>query len=507
MAAKTQNHHSPFSRISRFIRSGPSSPLAREPDSHPPPAQEDWYIPYNGPYEPPRDTMVERDSWGNLVSGWLAQDPLARAEDRYARMNRDRAKSDAAALTSSGPAASTSRSRAYSTTRSIPRPNVNSIIHLDQAGGVGEAPIPMREPQEAQPKHETTRHSLASILTLGTRRGLSVRHSASAGQLSRKTSGSTDHQHAPPQTENAPFPRRHPYAFPFSTAATTSTPPRLRTPPPASSPLSPVRRSPSKRRATPQPSRTHPPPAFLQPTPRTRLGIRASISTPNLRHPPSHSQLRAGAGSAAPPPTSVPKGKQRWLSPETWCDALILPRPRFAIRVDPGGASSGRIVSPPGSPVLPNTITYYQSRAVREPTTGSSNAPDTGMTADSHEPLLTAQESRARISPPPAQPIAGPSRVTVEQQEREAAEVGGRSSGDRHGRGISTAPTSFKPPRPKSFALDDLALPSPVPSLSKYVVLSSLALIPPSSHHSCRAGARVGVHSISPVIRGLSAKA
>ena len=451
--------------------------------------------------------MVERDSWGNLVSGWLAQDPLARAEDRYARMNRDRAKSDAAALTSSGPAPSTSRSRAYSTTRSIPRPNVNSIIHLDQAGGVGEAPVPMREPQEAQPKHETTRHSLASILTLGTRRGLSVRHSASAGQLSRKTSGSTDHQHAPPQTENAPFPRRHPYAFPFSTAATTSTPPRLRTPPPASSPLSPVRCSPSKRRATPQPSRTHPPPAFLQPTPRTRLGIRASISTPNLRHPPSHSQLRAGAGSAAPPPTSVPKGKQRWLSPETWCDALILPRPRFAIRVDPGGASSGRIVSPPGSPVLPNTITYYQSRAVREPTTGSSNAPDTGMTADSHEPLLTAQESRARISPPPAQPIAGPSRVTVEQQEREAAEVGGRSSGDRHGRGISTAPTSFKPPRPKSFALDDLALPSPIPSLTKYVVLSSFALIPPSSHHSCRAGARVGVHSISPVIRGLSANA
>lgn len=29
---------------------GPSSPLTREPEEQ----EEDWYIPYNGPYEPPK---------------------------------------------------------------------------------------------------------------------------------------------------------------------------------------------------------------------------------------------------------------------------------------------------------------------------------------------------------------------------------------------------------------------------------------------------------------------
>ncbi|KZT66249.1 hypothetical protein DAEQUDRAFT_813694 [Daedalea quercina L-15889] len=461
MAAKTQNH-SPFSRISRLIRSGPSSPLARDPHVEvEPPTREDWYVPYNGPYEPPhgmRESVVERDSWGNLVSGWLEGDPQAMAEnDRYARTSRDRAKSDAAALTvPPGNTTSSTRNQTFSTTRGAPRTNVNSIIHLDQAGGVGEAPVPMREPLETRPKPETSRHSLASILTLGTRRGLSVRHSASVGLLSGQASGNAD-QHPPPPTENASgtlFLRRHPYAFPYSSTAATSSPPRTRSPSTSHARQSPL----SKIRVPPRPSRTVPPPAYLQPTPRSR--IRGSISTPNLRNPQTASQARS-----PPPPPPLPKGKQRWLSPETWCDALILPRPRFAIRVDPGGGS-GRIVSPPGSPVLPNTITYYQSRAVKEPTTGSSNAPDTGMTADSHEPLLTEQRTRSPRSRPPAPPIAGPSRVTVEEQ-RDA----GRSSGDRHDADISKPPTSFKPPRPKSFALDDLALPSPVPSLTKYVAV------------------------------------
>ncbi|KAH9924070.1 uncharacterized protein B0H18DRAFT_1095185 [Fomitopsis serialis] len=359
MAAKTQNH-SPFSRISRLIRSGPSSPLAREPDVEPP-TQEDWYIPYNGPYEPPRgmpESVVERDSWGNL-------DPQAtKREDRYARTSRDRAKSDAATLASSS--APTPRHRSFST-RNTPRPSVNSIIH---AGGVGEAPVPVREPQEAQPKPETTRHSLASILSLGTRRGLTIRHSSSAGQLTRQAGPAA--------------------ALAYAPAATT---------------------------------------AFLQPTPRNRLTIRGSISTPNLRNPQTTSQPRSPA-----PPT--PKGKQRWLSPETWCDALILPRPRFAIRVDPGGGS-GRIVSPPDSPVQPNTITYYQSRAEKEPTTGSSHGLDR---ADSHEPLLAAQNTRPRAST--VEPIAGPSRVTVEEQRQAVG---------------------FQAAKTESFALDDLALPSPAP--------------------------------------------
>ena len=68
MATQTQSS-SPFSRLSRLafpFKSNPSSPLTPDPEG------EDWYIPYNGPYEPPKEER-STDSWGHLVSGWLME--------------------------------------------------------------------------------------------------------------------------------------------------------------------------------------------------------------------------------------------------------------------------------------------------------------------------------------------------------------------------------------------------------------------------------------------------
>jgi len=61
-----------------------------------------------------------------------------------------------------------------------------------------------------------------------------------------------------------------------------------------------------------------------------------------------------------------PKPKDRWLSAETWCDALLFPRPKLKLKQGKnatifsqgdesfigGPAPSGRIISPPPSPVV-----------------------------------------------------------------------------------------------------------------------------------------------------------
>lgn len=119
------------------------------------------------------------------------------------------------------------------------------------------------------------------------------------------------------------------------------------------------------------------------------------------------------------------KGRDRWLSPETWCDALFLPRPRFKVKEDGSINYGKRVVSPPGSPVVTSfTQADMMSRVV------------------AHSRSMV--DLQARQDPGPSTYIP---------------------------RDLPPS-TSGRPPRPKSFALDDLALPSPVPSLSRYASLT-----------------------------------
>lgn len=465
MASKTQTP-SPFARISRFLKAGPSSLPAREHE-HEKPGDEDWYIPYNGPYEQPpsvRDS-TDGDSWGPLVSGWLREDGRE-TEEQQGRATRNRAVSSASALTHSSANVDPTR-RSFSTTHHGPRPAGQSLGHLDQTGGVGASPMPLRESQE-QTRPEQNRHSLANIFAFGqgTRRALTIRHSASTGQLSQEASssaavavrrGSPVSVHLP--QEQTLYVRRHPYAFPFSAPATSV--PRVSSPPAAQQ----VRKQPPNfsvtvldppRRKSPMPQT----PAYLKSAPSSGRGLKASISTPNLRQP-----APAPPPRSAPVPLTLPKGKQRWLSPETWCDALILPRPRFAIRVDPGGGS-GRIVSPPGSPIWPPVASPFgQPR----PATVMDSQTD-----DEQTRRRGLYESRPSVQQVPAQaasPVAGPSRLGGNEQDWAPGRTGGKGDGtDRHSDAVVETQPTIKAPRPKSFAWDDLALPSPVPSLSKYVI-------------------------------------
>ncbi|KAI0753998.1 hypothetical protein C8Q80DRAFT_1136045 [Daedaleopsis nitida] len=170
------------------------------------------------------------------------------------------------------------------------------------------------------------------------------------------------------------------------------------------------------------------------------------MSTPNLR-------AAAGSGSM------LPKGKQRWLSAETWCDALFLPRPRFALRVD-GEGSSGRIVSPPGSPIWPSEMEQangVQARTLKKSVSAIQLSPRSAPPSPPRPPPPMKEApprpqpgpSRPPPPPPPPPPPTEPADTTTQLQPN------------------GVHPQFLKPHRPKSWALDDLALPSPVPSLAK----------------------------------------
>ncbi|CDO68441.1 hypothetical protein BN946_scf184704.g4 [Trametes cinnabarina] len=284
-----QSHSSPFSRLSRLalpFRSNPSSPRAGASQT------EDWYIPYNGPVEPPPSARDDRntDSWGHLVSGWLMENEGGRTE----RSARPRAASNASRMTAGGedgPRRKDSRPQA-------------SFVNLDQAGGVGDTPVPAR-PRRSQEAPLHHRASLASILSFGNKKAHRLQHSSSAGDLNN--SDSVPVPPLPRDSQPSAFPRRHPYAY------ATPVPP----PPPVSSPVVTV--APQKPFTAPRfsvrlldPLSEKPTaPAYLLPERRpSRLSLKASMSTPNLRQ----------ATGTVP---VLPKGKQRWLSAETWCDALI----------------------------------------------------------------------------------------------------------------------------------------------------------------------------------------
>ncbi|KAI0765941.1 hypothetical protein BD413DRAFT_481709 [Trametes elegans] len=402
---------SPFSRLSRLafpFKSNPSSPLSAEPQS------EDWYIPYRGPIEPPKNDR-NTDSWGHLVSGWIM-------ENQDGRPERPRALSNASRKTADEHKRKSSRIQP-------------SYVNLDQAGGVGDTPVPAR-PRRSQEVPQHHRASLASLLSFGSKKAHKLQHSSSAGELRKEPVPPVPQDPAYASGSQQTFPR-HPYAY--ATPAPSA--------PPVSSPV--VTTAPQKSYSASRfsvrlldPLAERPTaPAYLLPSRRpSRLSIKASMSTPNLRQ---------ATGTAA----VLPKGKQRWLSAETWCDALILPRPRFAMRVIDGeeGAGSGRIVSPPESPLWPPGVEPPLDAAGAKTLKKAQSAIQLSSRPPAPSPPRPppVREVPVRVEPVREQPEPGPSRVTVMEAER-----GG-------------GPSTHLAPRPKSFALDDLALPSPVPSLSK----------------------------------------
>ena len=415
MATKSRN--SPLTRLSRIglaLGIGPTQVTGNNNLQ----GEDDSYIPYNGPYEPPtrgqeirgywdsgaQDTPTDARSFSQLLLG---------GGKAHGSISNSRRYSDASRLTLSNvmtePRQRFSRVRQNSTP-----PPTTSYVSLDQGGGVGDTPVPIHrstlshsrsssnvsfQPFRLRPRtyalfqrrNSVFRASMTdlrkSFSKSGSRHG--VTRSSGSSSDNHPTTSSYVYAQAPRRSRSngAAVSQRHPY-----TAASS----HLGKVPTETNPWSQ-----ENDRVRPRPKKI---PAHLKPSSRASL-LKASSSTPDL-----HSTSQ---------PAMYVKTKTHWLSAETWCDAFMFPRPRFLLRhldEDPT-ISRHRLVSSAES------VVYQQVEAPPEPKLLKKS--------------LSVSELRT-----PRFPGVIPSRADK-----------------------SVAPQSSSALRPRSFALDDLALPSPIPSL------------------------------------------
>ncbi|KAF8268111.1 hypothetical protein EI94DRAFT_1800872 [Lactarius quietus] len=511
MATRTQTTPSVFPRI-RFGFGHKSSRMRLPPDPPQNPDDGDWYLPYNGPYELPPAVPREqnRDSWGQVIDTVLGDLGAATSHtDRTDKRSSGNVEGGRVAFPLPGSGAysshpyrtstatdTTTISRARGVGQTSTITSSTAFAHIDNTGGVGESPAPMGRSSlhtASQPGGGANRLSLANLLSFGA----STRKSRSDSVHSSHRPSTKRSRNPDPLQSNRPTgldvrlpPCSHSLAHP---GPSTDRPPRRRSntligtsmaPAPTQSssrkqsttsqhrdsPLSahpyayayPSSHSGAPRRApivSPPLTQSHsldkgkgvdrsyqypqPPstdtlnvaevPPHLRPTARTSL--LKTISAPNLRNLSRGLSLRKAAPS---------RGKSRWLSPETWCDALLFPRPRFLEHIDgessqPVGQRNVSIPAPKAHDTVART-TREQMPLGRSLLRGSRSA------VNLHMPNLDSSRG-----PPRAEPMLMP----IPRPPHE---------GDRSWSAFS---------RPRSFAQDDLAIPSPVPSLVRVLEMGA----------------------------------
>jgi serine/arginine repetitive matrix protein 2 len=556
-----------FPRFKRFgLKSPPKPPQQAQ-------AEDEWYIPYNGPYEIPKELpKPPRDSWGEII-----EDTFTAHRDLFepasGMKTRSRAFSHASHQTGSSGAVDPNRKSMAASLRLPPSPPPRlpaPSFTTTRAGGVGESPMP-RTRSPTSPI-STTRMAFATMFGLGSQQGSdgsttmtkrpSMPSLVRVGSFGRPRAGSDQPRPvgdfpptAPPITVKATTPkeelrdihydsllRRQNASRPDVYTVFTPVSPsleNLQTPTSSSNihssqqtsqqthntsmtshpyasaaplPSTPTFAQKGKARAIdppdqnypPQahsvrlalPSKTSPVPPYLQPSAATSkasiLGslsrLKTSLSTPNLRSPSrSHLPSSPELGQMR---DARQKGRDRWLSAETWCDALLFPRPRFKVRQGSNSPSPrrGNMVSPPPEvvwpPAAPTQVDQTRSGNGRS-AAGSERATSGKVVHKSHSQTeISAARVRANTvlsgSAPPTANGSGtvPERrleVTIPEEDIEEARFRG-----------NVLPTGFLSPRDalgaksngegsntrsKRFSWDDMAIPSPVPSLSKYVAL------------------------------------
>ncbi|KAG1729581.1 hypothetical protein EDB19DRAFT_1641875 [Suillus lakei] len=451
MGAKTTSSL-PFSFLPRlgFTPSHKTGSSSRSPYTEKP--EEDWYIPYNGPLEPPKSvSMAKQDTTRHPVS----QDDVnaflvdSRLLDRYRDTSvnhagpvglgpspaqttgfpRTRVRSDLTRRTaSSSSVIDPTRPHPRRRQASAPRLQIITRTSMDASVGVGESPMPMQRiamssPQRKmgrffgfgstkKPKRQSTSTPVSPIRTNIPEAWLpsSIQHSTLQDNVNfAKPSGSSPNTgnhfdthystlprsshrshtlHYPPRVDAVDlFPSKHrarhidlhgipdqddslppspttnynsPTIFtthPYANTSSSVSVPALR---PGTSPQyhqghqqldsgshsTQFSHNPRRNRALTYAidPRNHRAIALDKDTHPLASSLKPSVSTPNLLAT-SH-----GKQTKSLPPVA---GFERWLSPETWCDALFFPRPRLKVRRihEQYGGSSGRIVSPPITPI------------------------------------------------------------------------------------------------------------------------------------------------------------
>ena len=416
---------------------------SRDLHRHPPGSNdEQWHIPYNGPYEqrPGTQKPRNRDSWGDPVDGYsdedmqepqpvMAKQQLQPIDTKPSTLRQRRARSGypSGLITSSG---------TNPTVRDSVRPPFPSYINLNSDGGVGQSPMPPTLTPRDSAGTPSRRKSFINIFARTSSNTGRNRKSALVQEdyynsyystLEPNPVADTDQYNpveSPPVSSSG-----HPYANPYAHSPAT----------PKSAPL-PATKSPRSPR--------HPHVTLHPPVPSTSRNIRNSSSSPDLRNVNRSQALRTlNSPSPSPRPNVLKKrsfparAREKWLSAETWCDAILFPRPRF--RVQQSSPLSPRVVSPPGTPLAHDFISqpHRQDLSIQSRVLAHSRS----LVDLNASKKPKAEDPFARQHPLPQVLPQGSS-------------------------------TALHPPRPKSWALDDLALPSPVPSLARYVLVVYYAI-------------------------------
>jgi len=575
MAAKTQTLP-PFPRFSRLtlglsLKSHSLSPRPgrRSHQKRSSINSDDWYIPYNGPYEKRLDVHQKfqpRDSWGDLITA-DEDDAILGDKDlhnRYGTVHdkdwhyhtddglagpRIRATSGVSHQTGSSAAIDPYRNSTVTKRRStISHPNprhhtVSSYVSMDASGGVGESPMPPQRlahpPQSAGSRgpfanffsfNTNTKKGLHSHSKSPLEKGTDKRSSAgTSSPLLRKSSSSerkhnnptsrtrreippvslihdttsplatddeeyyhsyysrkpnrddhrrlpvssdrdmtapvasssqhqTSNQHqrqnlsvpsntSPQSSTSLPLPQltRHPYAYVFPSDALNA---GVHT-----APVSVTRRPsrdllPAHQRILLNASKRPSTGAIDPPKRHLIRSLKPSISSPNLRTTTNPNAPEPPNPSTKSKSSKLPR--DRWFTVETLCDAILFPRPRFTVR---GDGTSPMIVSPPESPLVLTANGVNTTSFPRKPPGIQSR-------------VLLHSRSVADIQHRPA-PEAGPSSFPTIRRRIETSP----NEPDPEPPFPREVPASNEiRHRPKSFAQDDLALPSPVPSLTTCVI-------------------------------------
>ncbi|KAG6845163.1 hypothetical protein H0H87_012959 [Tephrocybe sp. NHM501043] len=507
-----------------------------------------WYIPYSGPVEPPREPLRrfrERDSWGDPIEGDEEEDDTALTSidlhQHYTSANsqhshagdvqmygasgdgsvaghRARVQSGVSGRTVSSGVVDPSRMSVLSQRRSTITSSVRPLP-FPTSGGVGESPMPPthrrrpskegnrgsiagffsfagqtrnRTPSEKGPKLLPKKLAKSGQSSSGPGSSAGHRRSSSTGSnslMGRSNLGhgaddyynsyyfstnasqntrSNETSHHPYSSDSAAVHQeeaatptstsgsdtRHPYSYIFPTSNGDDGP---RTAPlPSSHPIA----SSSKHPAPPpklmftESQAPHPASVTLTQTQFTRSfpfqlkQLKISASTPDLHVSTSVSPTRHRAAK----PSSKTKTKDRWLAAETWCDALLFPRPRLKIKGSSNESDTGRIVSLPPSPI----------QRVQQEQPLSNGVPGQGVASR----VLAHSRSLADLDKPPCADAI--EEIPSTKPGSSIPPTGPQPP--RSGRpGIPPLIQTPRDPRPKSWALDDLALPTPVPSLARVV--------------------------------------
>ncbi|KIJ14660.1 hypothetical protein PAXINDRAFT_169592 [Paxillus involutus ATCC 200175] len=438
--------------------------------------QEDWYIPYNGPYEMPKDIA----STGHHHSGGHDNDPF-RSTPLLGRVGGASPSIRSVAVGASPVPGDSSRSRANTFSGPMQPPTL-LIPNID--GGIGESPIPLqRSPVSPVRSKRASRinffafsgrklsHGVPIIQFPQSQRENTPDLSMPGGWPSEKVIKPKAHVADPTSVPPALRTDEEDYYYSYYSALTPTFPlsrsatPRVdSTNPPSFNQLSsrhrdhldpnsqhssPVDYSHTRLQhpyAYPSPSQEQHPQTplesdsaqLLQHTDSLQHRLQASRTgvnpTPNimptssansqvkwetqLRHQPllrastSVPNLASAAKSSLQPPgkmNAVPASRrqERWLAAETWCDALLFPRPRFKVKQGPWqytGASQ-RIVTThiegdpngsirAGSPGRPRSVSATLNTARARPTLTKSRSaadlrkPSTGLSRSGFEPAL-----------------------------------------------------------------------------------------------------------------------